>query len=450
MKQETIICINQLKSFLSFPSISAESSKEALKDCAIWLYNYLKEIGLQTVKIHTTKLHPIVYAEYVSLPSLKTILFYGHYDVQPVDPVNKWHSHPFKAIIKGDHIYGRGASDDKGQLFIHLKAIEKLIKRTGLLPVNVKFLIEGAEEIGSAGLQEFIIENAKMLKCDAVVVSDTKMLSEDIPAITYSLRGALNAEIKVQTSEKDLHSGTFGGCVPNATIVLSDFLNSLHNTDHSIAIKDFYNDVTQISSEERNFMLNNGPSDKDILRDAGTDTMWGEKGYSLYEKTTIRPSLSVTGISGGYQGEGVKNVIPSTAGAKLNFRLAMGQKPETVQALLNRHIEERIPAGIGFQVKYSSPGYPVGFTRDNKYIIAASNAYEKVFNVKPCLIRSGGTIPAVDYLHTILHAPVVLMGFAQAGDNMHAPDEKFYLPNFFRGIDTIINFIINIGKMNTG
>lgn len=441
--------LHHLQQFISYPSISSDKhKKEQIAACAKWLKDHLLSVGMHHAQIFETSAHPVVYAGYKVQAFLPTILFYGHYDVQPVDPLNKWETSPFNATIKGDYMYGRGASDDKGQLFIHIKAVEDLIKKTGSLPVNVKFLIEGSEEIGSAGLNEFILKHAQMLQCDAVVVSDTKMLSEDIPAITYSLRGALNAEIAVQTSAKDLHSGTFGGCIPNAVNILSSLLSSLHNNDNSIAIKDFYKGVITISNEERNFMRSNGPSDSNILRDAATHIAWGEKGYSLYERTTIRPSLAVTGVSGGYQGEGVKNVIPSTALAKLNFRLVTGQKPGTVQALLNRHIKEKIPEGIAFTIKYSSQANPVSFTRNNRYIIAACKAYEKVFKVTPHLIRSGGTIPAVDHLHNILKAPVVLMGFAQASDNMHAPNEKFYLPNLFRGIETSAWFIKNVAALH--
>ncbi|MHA4846482.1 dipeptidase [Flavitalea antarctica] len=435
--------MNELSDFIAFSTISSSrNQQENMRACAVWLAKHLQSIGMQHAAVYKTMAHPVVFATYNVHPSFPTILFYGHYDVQPVDPLAKWDTQPFKAEVKGAHIYGRGSSDDKGQLFIHIKAVEHLLKKKGSLPVNVKFLIEGAEEIGSKGLKNFIIANQQILHCDAVMVSDTKMISKDIPAITYSLRGALNAEITIKTSGKDLHSGTFGGCVPNAAIVLSNFLSSLHYDNNSIAIEGFYDDVVQVGKKERMFMKMNGPSDEDILKDAAIPVSWGEANYTMYERTTIRPSLSVTGISGGYGGEGVKNVIPSSASAKLNFRLVRNQNPGRIEALLNRHIERFIPKDVWAYVKYSSQANPVDFKSTNSYLLgAASKAYESVFHVKPRLIKSGGTIPAVEYMSSILKAPVILMGFALASDNIHAPNERFYLPNFFRGVKTVIEFI---------
>lgn len=451
MNQQKLLCLQQLQSLLAFPSISADSSKkEAVKDCAIWISNHLKNIGLQAVKVYTTtKFHPIIYAEYIHHPSYKTILFYGHYDVQPVDPIKKWKNPPFEPVIQGDYLFGRGASDDKGQLFIHIKAVEQLLKKRDQLHVNIKFLLEGAEEIGSLGLDEFILKNKELLKCDVAVVSDTKMASLNGPAITYSLRGALNAEIFIQSAKKDLHSGTFGGGVPNAAYVISELICKLHRRDNTIAIPGFYNDVMDLSEEERRFMQINGVCNNTLLKDAEATRAWGEKGFTLYERTTIRPSLSVTGITSGFQGEGVKNVIPSSASVKLNFRLVPDQNPEKIQLLLNDYIGQILPPDVALKTVYSSFANPVMVSRKNPYIVAAANAYENIFQRKVKFIRAGGTIPAVDYLSSILKIPVVLMGFAQASDNMHAPDERFYLPNFFRGIDTITNFIINVGKMKT-
>jgi acetylornithine deacetylase/succinyl-diaminopimelate desuccinylase-like protein len=439
--------LNQLKEFIAFSTVSSdEKSWQQMLLCVQWLRKHFIEIGMRRVNIFSTSANPVVYAEYLVNPSFKTVLFYGHYDVQPADPVNKWHSPPFKAVIKDNYIYGRGASDDKGQLFIHIKAVEKLLKSGKPLPVNIKFLIEGAEEIGSAGLKHFIAVHKELLRCDVAVVSDTKMAGISSPAITYSLRGSLNAAICIKTGSKDLHSGTFGGYVPNAALTLCNFISSLYNADDTIAVPGFYDDVKIPSQHEREFIQANGIPDKKLLNDAGVFTLWGEKKYSLHERSTIRPSLSVTGINAGFQGKGTKNSIPFTATVKLNFRLVPDQLPEKIAMLLNDYVEKLLP-GAAVKKVYSSFNKPVSAAVSSPYVKAAANAYSKVFKHKTAFLQNGGTVGAVDYLQTILDVPVVLMGFAQADDNMHAPDEKFYLPNFFRGIDTVIHFIKNISAI---
>jgi acetylornithine deacetylase/succinyl-diaminopimelate desuccinylase-like protein len=440
--------IEQLKAFINFPTVSSDASKkEPIRRCAQWLVDQLLSIGMQKAGTFTTSSYPVVYAEYITPASCQTILFYGHYDVQPTDPEDKWSSPPFKAVVKDHYLIGRGASDDKGQLFIHIKAVEQLIKSKTSLPVNIKFLIEGAEEVGSSGLKEFISRHKDLLRCDVVVVSDTKMAALNVPAITYSLRGALNAEVFIQTSKKDLHSGTFGGCIPNAAIFLSTLIHGLHHPDHTIAITDFYKDVRVENKEEIAFMKRNGLRDSEILADAESRWGWGEAGFSLYERSTIRPSLSITGIKGGFQGSGVKNVIPSAASVKLNFRLVPDQRPEKVQALFEHYLKAVLPAFVKVQTVFSSPANPVTVSRRNLYITAAANALNKVFHQHPKMIRAGGTIPAVDFLTTSLKVPVVLLGFAQASDNMHAPNEKFYLPNFFRGVEAVKYFILNVSGL---
>jgi acetylornithine deacetylase/succinyl-diaminopimelate desuccinylase-like protein len=438
--------LNELSHFISFPTVSSdEKNKEAMCQCAQWLAQHLASIGMHKTQVYSTTSHPLVFAEYVVHPSSETVLFYGHYDVQPADPIGKWHTDPFKAAIKGDYIFGRGASDDKGQMFIHIKAVERMIAANKALPVNVKFLIEGAEEIGSAGLGDFIVSNKKLLQCDVVVVSDTKMASLNEPAITYSLRGSLNAEIFIQTAKKDLHSGTFGGYVPNAALTLSEFITSLfHN--HSVAIPGFYDNVEIPSIYERKFIRANSISDEKLIDDAEVFSSWGDRNYNLHERSTIRPSLSITGITSGFQGKGVKNVIPSVASVKLNFRLVPNQQPEKIRSLLDQHINRMIK-GAKLRIVYSSHNRPVVVPRNNPFIKAAANACETVFRKKARFIQNGGTIGAVDFLHTILNVPVILMGFAQASDNMHAPNEKFYLPNFFKGIETIVQFMRNVSLL---
>ena len=440
--------LSELSELLSFDTISNNSKqKAAMYNCAKWLERHFKSIGMQYAITYETSVHPVVYAEYIVNPSYKTILFYGHYDVQPVDPISKWNSPPFKAVIKGNYIYGRGASDDKGQFFIHVKAVEKIINEKKQPPINIKFLIEGAEEIGSVGLKEFIAQHKNMLHCDAVVVSDTKMISLNEPAITYSLRGSLNAEVFIQTSRKDLHSGTFGGYVPDAALSLGKFINRLYNQDDSISIPGFYSDVKPISNHERKFIKANASNNDKLLNEAQTFSVWGEKNYSLHERSTIRPSVAITGVTAGFQGKGTKNVIPATASIKFNFRLVPNQHPQKIKMLFDEYVKRNIPGAV-VKTIYSSFNEPLTVSRKNPYIKAAVDAYENVFATQVKFIQNGGTIGAADYLHSILKVPVVFMGFAQASDNMHAPNEKFYLPNFFRGIETIKKFIQNISLLN--
>ncbi|MBL0358499.1 MAG: dipeptidase [Chitinophagaceae bacterium] len=439
--------IAELSTFISFASISAETKyKKDIVDCAEWIARHLSQSGMQHVKVINTSKHPIVFGEWMNAPGKPTVLIYGHYDVQPADPLQQWDTAPFKATVKGDYILGRGASDDKGQIFIHIKAIESILQETGTLPVNVKFLIEGAEEIGSVALKDFITANTSMLQCDAAVVSDTKMAGVNTPAITCSLRGSLNAEVFLQSAATDLHSGTFGGAVPNAAFVVSQFINSLYNKDGSIAIAGFYDDVKNVTPAERNFIAVNAPPGNSLLKDAGVLSAWGEKKYTIHERTTIRPSLSVTGITSGYQGEGVKNIIPARASLKLNLRLVPYQRPEKIKELLNGFIQTAIPSYIKVTVEYSALSNPVLMPVNNKFITAAVNAYKTVFKNKVRMIGSGGTIAAVDHLYSFLKVPVVFMGFAQASDNMHAPNEKMYLPNFFKGINVCRLFIKNISS----
>jgi acetylornithine deacetylase/succinyl-diaminopimelate desuccinylase-like protein len=434
--------LRDLKDFISFPSISADSTRQqSMFDCASWLAGHLYEIGMQRAVVLPSAAHPVVYGEYISDVSLPTILFYGHYDVTPVDPLNKWDTPPFRPAIKGNYIVGRGASDDKGQLFTHVKAIARQLQEQGHLPVNVKFLVEGAEEIGSVGLEEFISRHKDILRCDAVVVSDTKMAGPGMPAITYSLRGSVKVEIEIRTMENDLHSGTFGGYVPNAAIKMAEFIAGLHNKNGTIAIPGFYEEVRRLSTAERAFTAVNGITDGELMQEAMAFAPWGERQYTMYERITSRPSLTVTGITSGYQGKGFKEVIPAVASVKLNFRLVPDQDPQTILQMLEHHIRTQI-SDADIRITYGAAGYPVTIPRDNFYVRAAGRACEKVFGRKPRYLQNGGSIAAVDYLYRILGVPVVLLGFARADDNMHAPNERFYLPDFFKGIDTIQQFLM--------
>jgi acetylornithine deacetylase/succinyl-diaminopimelate desuccinylase-like protein len=440
--------IEELKEFLRFPSISADSSQKAsVLDCAKWLCHHLEKIGLQKVELHPTRLHPVVYAEQISNPSYKTILFYGHYDVQPVDPVKQWTHPPFQPVIKNNYLYARGASDDKGQLFVHIKAIEELLREEKKLPVNIKCVFEGEEEIGSPHLGNFLLAFKKKLSCDVAVVSDTKISSADQPAITYSLRGSLNAEINIRGHSKDLHSGTFGGMIENPGRILSLIVAGLFDNNNRITIPGFYENVKPVPETERSFMRVNGPPDRALLSDAGAIASAGEKKFSNYERTVIRPSLTICGINCGYTGEGVKNILPSTATVKINMRLVPYQDHKKIALSLMGFVKDRLPHYYKLNIKFSSAADPVEVSRSHPYIRAAAMAYHQVFSVPPKFLRSGGTIPVVSLLGKILGIPVVLMGFALATDDMHAPDEKFYLPNFFRGILTSKLFMKKISTL---
>ena len=442
--------IEDFKTFLRLPTISSDSTKkQAIQDCAQWLSNHLKTIGLQKVMVFQTKQHPIVYGEYIADPSLKTILFYGHYDVQPVVPVSDWKFPPFHPTIVDDHMYARGASDDKGQMFVHIKAIESVLRNKNSLRANIKCLFEGEEEIGSPHLPSFMHANKDLLRSQVAVVSDTKMLSANQPAITYSLRGSLNAEIVIKTAAKDLHSGTFGGMVNNPTNVLSNIISNIHDEHGRIKIPGFYSGIVDESQQERSYMQVTGPPDEALRLDAGISKNWGEPGFSNYERTTIRPSVVVTTLQSGHIGEGCKNVLPSVAIAKINMRIVKGQHPKQIALLFANFVKQNIPPGASYKLKFSSASDPVEVSRRNPYLRAAADAYAKAFGRTPVFIRSGGTIPVVRLFHDQFQIPVVLMGFALASDNMHAPNEKFYLPNLFRGIRTSIQFIKNVSTIKT-
>jgi acetylornithine deacetylase/succinyl-diaminopimelate desuccinylase-like protein len=439
-----------LKDFVRFPTVSAQPKHaEDLKDCAAWLANHLLQIGLEGVKIIPTRLHPIVYGQWLHAPGHPTVMIYGHYDVQPPDPLYEWHSPPFEPVVKGDYLYGRGACDDKGQMFSHVKAIESYLQTTSELPVNVKCLFEGEEETGSPNLTPFLSSERNALASDVAVISDMPILAPDRPAITYAMRGALSLELKVRGQKKDLHSGIFGGAVHNPLQALCEVIAKLHDAEGRVAIPGFYDNVRRWScekaDEERAYMASVGPSDARILQDAQAEKGWGERGFTLYERTTIRPALMVNGILGGYQGKGVKAVIPSRAVAKLNFRLVPNQDPHEIDKLFRQYIARITPPTVQVAIHTSLVANPALISRNHPAMRAAAAAYRKGFGATPVFLRSGGTIPVVNLFQEILGIPTVLMGFALPDDRMHAPNEKFHLPNFFNGIKTSIWFLSEFG-----
>jgi acetylornithine deacetylase/succinyl-diaminopimelate desuccinylase-like protein len=437
--------------FVRFPSVSAQPRHgDDLKRCAAWLENHLKKVGLQKVNIVPTQRHPIVYAEWLHARGLPTILIYGHYDVQPPDPLREWISPPFTPTVRGDNLYGRGACDDKGQLFTHVKAIEAYLHTAGRLPVNVKCLFEGEEEIGSPNLTGFVERNRRVLGAHLAVMSDTRMLGPHRPSLTYSLRGQLALEIEVRGPRHDLHSGNFGGAVHDPLQALCEIIAQLHDKKGRVAIPGFYDRVRLRSESERDYMRQNGPQDAQILRDAATEEGWGERGYSLYERVTVRPSLTINGISGGYEGAGGKAVIPSKAMAKLSFRLVPDQEPHEIEMLFRRHIAQITSPTVKSFVRTNQLANPAVIDRRHPALHAAAIGYRKAFGTMPVFLRSGGSIPVVSIFQRVLAIPTVLMGFALPDDHIHAPNERFHLLNFYKGIETSIWFLWEISRKAKG
>ena len=439
-----------MKQFTRFPTISAQSKHTRdLKNCADWLAKHLHRIGLEQVKVIPGKHHPIVFAESRREPDGPTLLIYGHYDVQPVDPLQEWRSAPFEPTIRGSDLYARGACDDKGQMFTHVKALESYLRGNGTLPLNVKCLFEGEEEIGSPSLTGFIAHNKGALAADVALMSDTQMLGPNRPAISCSERGALGLELEVSGPAHDLHSGNFGGAVHNPLQALGEITARLHDCSGRIAIPGFYDRVRRLDEKQRDRMAETAPSDAHILREAKTKTGWGERGFTLYERTTIRPALTVNGLTGGYQGPGGKGIIPARAVAKLSFRLVPDQDPRQIDQLFREHIARITPPTVRAKVRTLSAAKPAVVNTHHPAMRAAALAYRKGFGAAPVFLRSGGTIPAVSTFQEVLGIPTVLMGFALRDDRIHAPNEKFHLPNFYNGIATSIFFMAAMSRGRT-
>ncbi|MER2514704.1 MAG: dipeptidase [Nitrosomonas ureae] len=439
--------ISELKEFVRFPSVSAQPQyKGDIQRCAAWLADHLKKIGMERVAVIPTSGHPVVYAEKCHAPGKPTVLIYGHYDVQPAEPRIEWRSPPFDSIILGDDLYGRGASDDKGQLFTHVKAFEALLRSGRELPVNIKCLFEGEEEIGSPNLPAFMIANRQILAADCVVISDTQIPSVSHPAITYALRGSISLELEISGQKRELHSGVLGGAIHNPLQALCEMIAQMHDQTGHIAIPGFYDRVRRWDAKERAYMRRVGPSDEKVLQDAGAAMGWGERDYSLYERTTIRPAITVTTMHGGYQGGGVKAAIPTHGLVKLNFRLVPDQDPQEIDRLFREYVEQITPTGMRTRIRTFASSRPVLISRNHPAVIAAAHAYRHGFGTAPVFLRNGGTIPVAGLIQEILHLPIVLMGFGLPDDGIHGPNEKFHLPNFFNGIETSIRFLTAIGQ----
>lgn len=432
--------LSELFELLRIPSVSADSKhKGDVRKAAEYVVQKLKEAGADKVQLMETKGHPIVYGEKISDTSKPTVLVYGHYDVQPPDPLNLWTSPPFEPTVREGKIYARGSADDKGQFYMHIKAFEIMMKHN-VLSCNVKFMIEGEEEVGSDNLGTFVKENKSLLKADVILISDTSLISLDQPSITAGLRGLSYMEVEVTGPNRDLHSGVYGGAVANPANALAKMIASLHDENGRVTIPGFYDKVAELSSSERE-ALNKAPFDlNEYKKDLGIDEIQGEKGYTTLERTGIRPTLDVNGIWGGYTGEGAKTVLPSKASAKISMRLVPNQHPDEITALFTKHFISIAPKSVKVKVTAHHGGEAAVTPTDSKAFKAAAKAFEEVWGKSPIPTRDGGSIPIVALFKKELGLDTVLMGFGLDSDALHSPNEHYGIKNFLIGIETIVAF----------
>jgi acetylornithine deacetylase/succinyl-diaminopimelate desuccinylase-like protein len=424
----------QLKDLIRIPSISAQPDHDAdTRRAAEFVRDDLAAMGLEAELI-PTKRHPIVHAEWKGAPGKPTLLVYGHYDVQPPEPLEPWLSPPFEPTVRDGNLYARGATDDKGQMFTHLKAAEAWLKAAGKLPVNIKFLIEGEEEVGGASLEAYVAENPEKLACDYAVISDCSQFAPGMPAITYGLKGLAYFEIHVQGANRDLHSGTYGGSVANPLNALATILASLKGADGKVRIDGFYDAVKPLEDWERAAFARLPFSEAEFQADLGVNELVGEEGYTTLERKWARPTCDVHGLFGGYAGPGPKTVLPCKGGAKLSFRLVPDQDPKTVEALLRAHVRKVTPPGVTVEVITHHGAPAVLVDVDTPGFRAAVRAIEIGFGKKPVFIREGGSIPVVGLIKEHLKVDTLLLGWGQNDDNLHGPNEKFSLADFHRGI----------------
>ena len=445
--------LNELFEFIKIPSVSADMKfKDDVLKAAGFLENNLNQIGADNVQVFPTAGHPIVYAEKIIDSSFPTVLVYGHYDVQPADPYDLWDSDPFDPVVKKTKIhpegavFARGACDDKGQMFMHLKAFEAMYK-SGELSCNVKFMFEGEEEVGSSNLEKFVRSNVELLKADVVLVSDTGIINNTTPSICVGLRGLSYVEVEVTGPNRDLHSGLYGGAVANPINVLSKMIASLHNENGAINIPGFYNDVIEVSNLDRNEMAK-APFDlSEYMSDLSIANVHGEDGFTTNERNSIRPTLDVNGIWGGYTGQGAKTVLPSKAHAKISMRLVPNQSSEKITDLFENHFKKIAPEYVKVKVTPHHGGEGVVIPTDFPGYLAAKNAMETTFGKTPIPVRSGGSIPIVPMFEEVLGLKTILLGFGLDSDVIHSPNEHFGLFNFYKGIETIPHFYKNYADL---
>ncbi len=432
--------LNELLDLLRIPSVSSKSEHKAdMLTCAEAVKQRMIDAGADNVAIMETGGHPAVYGEKIIDPSKPTVLVYGHYDVQPAEPLELWHSGPFAPVIKDGKIYARGACDDKGQFYMHIKAFEMMMK-TNTLTTNIKFIIEGEEEIGSPNLGGFVKANKELLKADVILISDTAMLSLDTPSIDIGVRGLSYIEVEVTGPNRDLHSGVYGGAVANPITILAKMIASCHDQDNRITIPGFYDDVAAATDDERKLMSHAPFDEEEYKKDLGVEELWGEKGFTSNERTGIRPTLEVNGIWGGYTGEGAKTVLPSKAFAKISARLVPNQSSEVITEKLITYFKSIAPKGIKVKAALHHGGEPYMTPIDSKGYQAASKAIETTFGKIPIPVRGGGSIPICSLFEKELGIKIIFMGFGLDSDNLHSPNEKFNLDNYYKGIETIPYF----------
>jgi acetylornithine deacetylase/succinyl-diaminopimelate desuccinylase-like protein len=427
--------LEELKAFLAIPSISALPQHLGdVKRCAEWCVGEMQRIGLQNVRLLDTPGNPVVYGDWLAAPGAPTILFYGHYDVQPVDPLELWESPPFEATIRDGEIYARGSADDKGQVFMHFKAIEAHLKQNGKLPVNMKIILEGEEEVGSVNLDDFIRAHKNDLGADVVVISDSPMFARGVPSICYGLRGLVYFQLDLRGSNTDLHSGSFGGAVANPAFVLSQVIAQMKDRGGRIRIPGFYDDVVPLQDEERKAWASLPFNEKKFKKDFGIPKLLGETGYTTLERTWARPTFEVNGLLSGFTGEGAKTVLPAVAMAKVSMRLVPNQHPDKIAELFEAHVKDITPKTVELKVTRMHGGKPWMTAYDNPFVQAAARAIERGFGRKPVFTREGGSIPVVSTFQEELGLPSVLFGVGLPDENAHAPNEKLDVENFHGGI----------------
>ncbi len=432
--------LEELLALLRIPSVSARTeNKNDMLTCAEAVKKSLVEAGATTATIYPTEGHPIVYAEKIIDPALPTVLVYGHYDVQPADPLELWNSGPFDPVIKDGKIYARGSADDKGQFYMHVKALETMVQ-TGALTTNIKFLIEGEEEVGSPNLATFVTANKALLEANVILISDTSMISMENPSIDIGVRGLSYIEVEVTGPNRDLHSGVYGGAVANPITMLSKMIASCHDENNHITIPGFYDDVVESSDIERAKMAEAPFDANEYAKDLGVTELWGEKGYSSNERTGIRPTLEVNGIWGGYTGEGAKTVLPSKAFAKISCRLVPNQSSQKITEKIINYFTSIAPAGVTVKAAEHHGGEPYMTPINSKEYQAAASAITATFGKEPIPVRGGGSIPICALFEKELGLKIVFMGFGLDSDNLHSPNEKFDIVNFYKGIETIPYF----------
>jgi len=437
-----------LKAFLRIPSISTLSEhKPDIRRAAEFAANELRGAGMKSVELIEGQGNPLVYAEWLDAPGKPTVLFYGHYDVQPPDPLDEWKSPPFEPEVRNDNIYARGSADDKGQVYIQIKAVEGLLKTKGKLPVNVKFLLEGEEETGGEHIEAYVKSRPPRLKADAAIVCDTEMFAPELPTICVGLRGMVYYELSVQGADHDLHSGIYGGAAPNPILAISEIITALKDRDGHIKIPGFYDRVVPPSDKEREAWARLPFDVKEYTeKEMGAKELVGEPGVPLFERVWARPTLEVHGIRGGFTGEGAKTVIPARAVAKVSTRLVADQRVDESIAQFKAAVAAVSPKGVTVEVKVLHSGEPSLTNPDNPFIHASAEAMKQVFQKETVYIRSGGSIPIVGVFDRYLGVPSVMMGFGLPDDNLHAPNEKFHLPNFYRGIESMARYLEILGE----